>query len=265
MKQYKDMLQNVYLNGTDIIHPRTGISCRKLFGHQMRFDLQETFPLVSIKQTGWKTILTELIWMLRGDTNTEYLHEHGVTIWDEWQDENGDLGPIYGKQWRNFGGVDQIEEVIKSLIFDPHGRRHIVSAWNPAELDKMALPPCHAFFQFFVSKDKLSCQLYQRSVDVVLGLPYNIAAYSMLTHIIAKICGYQVGEFIHTSGDYHIYHNQMNEDFHKLMNRTPIEQKIKFELPYFISHFNSVLESSVDDYRMIGYNHQGKLSFPVAI
>jgi thymidylate synthase len=180
-----------------------------LFGHQMRFNLEEGFPLLTSKKVHFKSIVAELLWFLKGDTNTEYLHYHGVTIWDEWADENGNLGPVYGKQWRNFGGIDQIKNVIDSIKKDPYGRRHIVTAWNPAEVDDMALPPCHMMFQFYVSDGKLNCQLYQRSADWFLGVPFNIASYALLTMLIARECKLVPGEFIHTFGDYHLYENHV--------------------------------------------------------
>lgn len=181
-----------------------------LFGRQMRFDLSLGFPLLTTKRTHLHSIIVELLWFLRGDTNTAYLKEHGVTIWDEWEDENGDLGPVYGKQWRSWAApdgrvIDQISKVVEGLKTQPSGRRHIVSAWNPADVDDMALPPCHCLFQFFVAEGKLSCQLYQRSADTFLGVPFNIASYALLTMLVAKECGLEPGEFIHTFGDYHLY------------------------------------------------------------
>lgn len=191
-----------------------------LFGHQMRFDLNQGFPLLTTKRLFFKAIVVELLWFLRGDTNVKFLNDHGVTIWDEWADENGDLGPVYGKQWRSWKSYDaegdltlfdQITDVIEGLKRDPHGRRHIVTSWNPSEIDDMALPPCHCLFQFFVAEGKLSCQLYQRSADWFLGVPFNIASYALLTHLIAREVGLQVGEFIHTFGDLHLYSDHVEQ------------------------------------------------------
>lgn len=192
-----------------------------LFGEQLRFDLSEGFPLLTTKKVHFKSILVELLWFIRGDTNIKFLHDHGVTIWDEWADENGDLGPVYGKQWREWKGlrvgewhatyIDQLKNVTEGIKRDPYGRRHVVSAWNPAEIDNMALPPCHTMFQFFVSNGKLSCQLYQRSADWFLGVPFNIASYALLTHLVAQEVGLQVGEFIHTFGDYHLYGDHVEQ------------------------------------------------------
>jgi thymidylate synthase len=182
-----------------------------LFGEQMRFDLSKGFPLLTTKKVHWKSILVELLWFLRGDTNIQFLHDHGVTIWDEWADENGNLGPVYGKQWRNWNGIDQIVNVIEGIKRDPYGRRHIVTAWNPAEIEDMALPPCHCLFQFFVADGKLSCQLYQRSADTFLVVPFNIASYALLTHMVAQVTGLEVGEFVHTLGDAHLYLNHVDQ------------------------------------------------------
>lgn len=212
---------------------RTGTGTRSLFGHQSRYDLREGFPLLTTKRVHFKSVVTELLWFLRGDTNTEYLHEHGCKIWDEWADEYGDLGPVYGHQWRSWmvadedsrqglTTIDQIANVIEQIKADPYSRRHIVSAWNPAEVEDMALPPCHLLFQFYVEPvadgpDRLSCQLYQRSGDVFLGVPFNIASYALLTHMIAQVCGLDVGEFVHTLGDAHIYSNHFEQVEEQLM------------------------------------------------
>lgn len=217
--QYLDLLRDLLDNGV-YREGRNG-GTYGLFGRQIRFDLSQGFPLLTTKRVHWKAIVVELLWFLRGDTNVKFLHDHGVTIWDEWADENGDLGPVYGMQWRQWAGVDwktrwtkvvdQIANVIEGLKTDPHGRRHIVTAWNPAEIDEMALPPCHCLFQFFVADGKLSCQLYQRSADVFLGVPFNIASYAMLTHLIAMEVGLEVGEFVHTFGDVHLYANHVEQ------------------------------------------------------
>lgn len=215
MEIYLDLLRRVMADGIDR-GDRTGTGTRSVFGHQMRFDLTEGFPLLTTKRVHTRSVFGELLWFLRGDTNVAWLHENRITIWDEWADENGDLGPIYGYQWRSWPTpdgrhIDQLAQVIDALRSNPESRRHIVSAWNVADLDAMALPPCHALFQFYVAGGKLSCQLYQRSADVFLGLPFNIASYSLLTHLVAQVTGLRVGEFIHTLGDAHIYHNHFDQ------------------------------------------------------
>ncbi|MDX1721072.1 MAG: thymidylate synthase [Salegentibacter mishustinae] len=225
MKQYHELLQHILDNGTDK-GDRTGTGTRSIFGHQLRFDLSEGFPMVTTKKLHLKSIIYELLWFLKGDTNVKYLQENGVRIWNEWADENGDLGPVYGKQWRNWNGedIDQIKEIIETLKKNPNSRRMLVSAWNPSVLPdssksfsenvangKAALPPCHAFFQFYVADGKLSLQLYQRSADVFLGVPFNIASYALLTMMMAQVCGYEAGDFIHTFGDVHIYSNHMEQ------------------------------------------------------
>lgn len=213
MKQYLDVLKDIMENGQDA-NNRTGIYARKVFGRQMRFDLSEGFPLVTTKKTYLRAIIHELIWLLSGNTNIKYLHDNNVTIWDEWADENGDLGPVYGHQWRNFNsqGIDQIKDVIERIKKNPQDRRLIVTAWNPAQIEEMALPPCHAFFQFDVTPDgKLNCMLYQRSCDMFLGVPFNIASYSLLTMMIAQVCGLKAGEFVHTLGNAHIYSNHFDQ------------------------------------------------------
>ncbi|MDM1397346.1 thymidylate synthase [Myroides odoratimimus] len=225
MKQYLDLVQQVLDNGTQK-GDRTGTGTKSIFGHQMRFDLSEGFPLVTTKKVHLKSIVYELLWFLNGDTNIKYLSENGVRIWDEWADENGDLGPVYGYQWRNWNGegIDQIKEVIDTLKNNPNSRRIMVSAWNPSVMPdtsvsfaenvangKAALPPCHSFFQFYVADGKLSCQLYQRSADVFLGVPFNIASYALLTMMVAQVCDLEVGDFIHTFGDVHIYNNHIEQ------------------------------------------------------
>lgn len=225
MKQYHDLIRHVLDNGTDK-QDRTGTGTRSVFGYQMRFDLAEGFPLVTTKKIHLKSIIYELLWFLKGDTNIHYLQENGVRIWNEWADENGELGPVYGHQWRNWNseGIDQISEIITSLKNNPDSRRMLVSAWNPGVMPdtsrsfsenvasgKAALPPCHAFFQFYVAEGKLSCQLYQRSADIFLGVPFNIASYALLTLMMAQVCGYRPGDFVHTFGDAHIYSNHMEQ------------------------------------------------------
>jgi len=215
MKQYLDLLQYILDNGIEK-NDRTGVGTMSVFGYQMRFDLQNGFPLVTTKKLHLRSIIYELLWFIHGDTNIKFLHDNNVSIWDEWADENGDLGPIYGKQWRRWEGkdgkvIDQLSWVINEIVKNPNSRRLIVSAWNVAEISEMKLPPCHVLFQFYVANNKLSCQLYQRSADVFLGVPFNIASYALLTHMIAQVTGLQVGEFIHTFGDVHLYLNHIQQ------------------------------------------------------
>ncbi|WP_324721614.1 thymidylate synthase [Salinimicrobium sp. HB62] len=225
MKQYHDLIKHVLENGNEK-GDRTGTGTKSVFGYQMRFDLSEGFPMVTTKKLHLKSIIYELLWFLHGDTNVKYLQDHGVRIWNEWADENGDLGPVYGHQWRNWNSedIDQIREVVETLKNNPNSRRMLVTAWNPSVLPdtsksfsenvangKAALPPCHAFFQFYVADGKLSCQLYQRSADIFLGVPFNIASYALLTMMIAQVCGYEAGDFIHTFGDAHIYNNHLEQ------------------------------------------------------
>lgn len=224
MKQYQELLQRILDTGVKK-EDRTGTGTLSVFAHQMRFNLQEGFPLLTTKKLHTRSIIHELLWFLKGDTNTAYLHDNKVTIWDEWADENGDLGPIYGKQWRAWEAkdgrvIDQIGELIEQIKKTPDSRRLLVSAWNVGDLDKMALPPCHIIFQFYVANNRLSCQLYQRSADVFLGVPFNIASYALLTHMIAQVCGLGVGEFIHTTGDTHLYLNHI-EQAKLQLTRTP--------------------------------------------
>ena len=215
MKQYLDLLRHIRANGT-IKGDRTGVGTQSVFGYQMRFDLQDGFPLLTTKKVHLKSIIYELLWFIAGDTNIKYLNDHGVTIWDEWADANGDLGPVYGHQWRSWPTpdgktIDQLANVVEMIKRNPDSRRLIVSAWNPAEVDKMALPPCHSLFQFYVAGGRLSCQLYQRSADVFLGVPFNIASYALLTMMVAQSCGLEAGEFVHTLGDAHIYLNHFDQ------------------------------------------------------
>lgn len=215
MKQYLDLMQHVLDHGTQK-HDRTGTGTISVFGYQMRFNLQEGFPMVTTKKLHLKSIIHELIWFLTGDTNIKYLKDNGVRIWDEWADADGNLGPVYGSQWRSWpkpdgGHIDQIEQIINAIKNNPDSRRIIVSAWNVADMEHMALPPCHAFFQFYVADGKLSCQLYQRSADIFLGVPFNIASYALLTMMVAQVCGLQYGDFIHTLGDAHLYNNHIEQ------------------------------------------------------
>jgi thymidylate synthase len=215
MRQYLDLMERVLADGVEK-HDRTGTGTLSIFGHQLRFDLDQGFPLVTTKKLHLKSIIYELLWFLRGDTNVKYLHEHGVSIWDEWADEAGELGPVYGQQWRSWpapdgGAIDQIGDVVAMIRKNPDSRRLIVSAWNPADVAKMALPPCHCLFQFYVAKGRLSCQLYQRSADVFIGVPFNIASYALLTMMVAQVTGLKAGEFIHTFGDAHLYRNHLEQ------------------------------------------------------
>ncbi|RYF10668.1 MAG: thymidylate synthase, partial [Flavobacteriales bacterium] len=215
MKQYLDLMQHVLDNGAQK-HDRTGTGTISVFGYQMRFNLQEGFPMVTTKKLHLKSIIHELIWFLTGDTNIKYLKDNGVRIWDEWADEDGNLGPVYGSQWRSWPTpdgqhIDQITNIINTIKNNPDSRRIIVSAWNVAEIENMALPPCHAFFQFYVADGKLSCQLYQRSADIFLGVPFNIASYALLTMMVAQVCGLEAGDFIHTLGDAHLYNNHIEQ------------------------------------------------------
>ena len=262
--QYEDFLRHVHENGvakTD----RTGTGTRSVFGHQMRFDLSEGFPLVTTKKVHLKSIILELLWFLRGDSNVQWLQERGCTIWNEWAREDGDLGPVYGVQWRSWptpegGHIDQIAEVMKQLKSNPDSRRIIVSAWNVADLSKMALMPCHAFFQFYVADGKLSCQLYQRSADIFLGVPFNIASYAMLTHMIAQQCDLEVGDFIWTGGDCHIYNNHF-EQVETQLARTPFA----YPTLQIKRRPDSIFDYEYDDFEVVGYEHHPAIKAPVAV
>jgi thymidylate synthase len=215
MRQYHELMQHVLDHG-HVKADRTGTGTRSVFGWQMRFDLSQGFPLLTTKKLHLRSIIHELLWFLRGDTNIAYLKDNKVSIWDEWADENGDLGPVYGYQWRHWPGrdgqeIDQIVQLVEGLKKNPDSRRHIVTAWNPADVDRMALPPCHALFQFYVADGRLSCQLYQRSADIFLGVPFNIASYALLTMMVAQVCGYRPGDFVHTLGDAHLYSNHLEQ------------------------------------------------------
>lgn len=215
MRQYHDLMKRILADGVEK-HDRTGIGTLSIFGHQMRFDLTAGFPLVTTKRVHFKSLVYELLWFLKGDTNVKYLNDRGVTIWNEWADANGDLGPVYGRQWRSWpardgGSIDQMEQLVAAIRRNPDSRRLIVSAWNPADVERMALPPCHCLFQFYVAKGRLSCQLYQRSADVFLGVPFNIASYALLTLMVAQVTGLSPGEFVHTFGDAHLYLNHLDQ------------------------------------------------------
>jgi thymidylate synthase len=262
--QYEDFMRHVYTHGV-FKADRTGTGTRSVFGHQMRFDLSEGFPLVTTKKVFTKAVVLELLWFLRGDSNARWLQERGVTIWDEWAAPDGDLGPVYGVQWRSWptpegGHIDQIAEVVKTLKTNPDSRRIIVSAWNVAELSKMALMPCHAFFQFYVAEGRLSCQLYQRSADVFLGVPFNIASYALLTHMLAQQCGLEVGDFIWTGGDCHIYSNH-TEQVELQLSRTPY--------PYPVLRIKrkpeSIFDYQLEDFEFAEYQHHETIKAPVAV
>ena len=264
MRQYLDMMQHVLDNGARK-EDRTGTGTLSVFGYQMRFDLQQGFPLVTTKKLHLRSIIHELLWFLNGDTNIAYLKENGVRIWDEWADENGDLGPVYGKQWRSWptpdgGSIDQLEQVLQTLRDNPDSRRIIVSAWNVAELEQMALMPCHAFFQFYVAEGRLSCQLYQRSADIFLGVPFNIASYALLTHIVAQQAGLAVGDFIWTGGDCHLYLNHL-EQARTQLARDP------FPLPTLniLSRPDTISEYRFDDFEIEGYQCHEHIKAPVAV
>jgi thymidylate synthase len=264
MHQYLTLMRHVRDKG--IQKPdRTGTGTVSTFGYQMRFDLKEGFPLITTKRMHLKSIIHELLWFLRGDTNIHSLNEVGVTIWDEWADMNGDLGPVYGKQWRSWPAaegteIDQISQLIEMLKKDKDSRRLIVCAWNVAELDKMALSPCHCLFQFYVANNKLSCQLYQRSADVFLGIPFNIASYALLTHMIAQVSGFEVGEFIHTLGDAHLYLNHLDQVKEQL-SRSP-HALPKLELN---PNVKSIFDFRYEDFTMINYQFHPRISAPIAV
>ena len=260
---YEDLLREVFEHGTPK-GDRTGTGTRSLFGKQIRFDLAESFPLITTKRVHFKSVAYELLWFLRGEGNTKYLTDNGVTIWDEWANSQGDLGPVYGVQWRSWptpdgGHIDQIALVLEQLKQNPDSRRHLVSAWNVAELDEMALMPCHAFFQFYVAEGKLSCQLYQRSADMFLGVPFNIASYALLTLMVAQQTGLEPGEFIWTGGDCHIYDNHV-EQVEKQLARDP------FPYPTLkIAKRDSIFDYEFEDFELVGYEHHPGIKAPVAV
>ena len=274
MKQYHDLINHILENGTTK-QDRTGTGTKSVFGYQMRFDLSEGFPMVTTKKLHLKSIVYELLWFLKGDTNIKYLQENGVRIWNEWADENGDLGPVYGYQWRNWNGdeIDQISEIIETLKTNPDSRRMLVSAWNPSVLPdtsktfsenvangKAALPPCHAFFQFYVANGKLSCQLYQRSADIFLGVPFNIASYALFTMMMAQACGLEAGDFIHTFGDAHIYSNHQ-EQVNLQLSREPKP------LPKMILNpeVKDIFDFTFEDFTLENYEHHPHIKAAVAI
>ena len=264
MKQYLDLMRHVKEQGVRK-EDRTGVGTLSVFGYQMRFDLAQGFPAVTTKKLHLRSIIHELLWFLRGDTNVRYLHENKVTIWDEWTDENGELGPVYGYQWRSWpvaGGrsIDQVTEVVEQLKTNPDSRRHVVSAWNPADVDQMALPPCHCLFQFYVANGRLSCQLYQRSADIFLGVPFNIASYALLTMMVAQVSGYRPGEFIHTLGDAHLYLNHL-EQAEQQLAREP------YPLPQMKLNpdVQSIFEFRYEDFELIGYQSHPRIAAPIAV
>jgi thymidylate synthase len=274
MKQYLDLVSHVLETGNEK-GDRTGTGTKSVFGHQMRFDLSEGFPMVTTKKLHLKSIIYELLWFLKGDTNTDYLTENGVKIWNAWADENGDLGPVYGHQWRNWNNdeIDQITEVIETLKTNPNSRRMLVSAWNPSVLpdtsksfsenvanNKAALPPCHAFFQFYVSDGKLSCQLYQRSADIFLGVPFNIASYALLTMMMAQVCGYEAGEFIHTFGDAHIYSNHIEQVETQLSRELRPLPKMKLN-----PEIKDIFDFTFEDFTLEGYDPHPHIKGAVAV
>ncbi len=264
MQQYLDLLRHVMENGVDRMD-RTGTGTRGVFGYQMRFDLSKGFPMVTTKKLHKKSIVHELIWFLAGDTNIGYLKENGVRIWDEWADENGDLGPVYGKQWRRWEGpegkvFDQIKTVVEAIKSNPYSRRHIVSAWNPADVDEMALPPCHCLFQFHVANGKLSCQLYQRSADIFLGVPFNIASYALLVHMMAQICELEVGDFVHTFGDAHIYSNHFEQVKLQLTRDPKPLPKLKLN-----PEVRKIDGFTYEDVKIIGYKAHPHIAGKVAV
>jgi thymidylate synthase len=264
MKQYLDLLRHIRTHGV-MKEDRTGTGTQSVFGYQMRFDLSEGFPLLTTKKVHLKSIIYELLWFIAGDTNVKFLQDHGVTIWDEWADENGDLGPVYGHQWRswplpNGGAIDQLSMVIDTIKRNPDSRRLLVTAWNPAEVDQMALPPCHCLFQFYVADGKLSCQLYQRSADVFLGVPFNIASYALLTMMVAQVCGLAPGEFVHTTGDTHIYRNHFEQVQTQLSREPRPLPRMRLN-----PEVRSIFDFKYEDFTLEGYDPWPSIKAPVAV
>lgn len=264
MRQYHDLLKTILAEGS-VKKDRTGVGTKSIFGYQMRFNLEEGFPLLTTKKLHLRSIIHELLWFVNGDTNVKYLNDNKVTIWDEWADENGDLGPIYGYQWRQWHNLDgtttdQLMEVVESIKKNPDSRRHIVSAWNVSDINKMKLPPCHVLFQFYVADGKLSCQLYQRSADVFLGVPFNIASYALLTMMMAQVTGLKLGTFVHTIGDAHIYMNHM-EQVNLQLSRAPMD------LPRMILNpdVKSIVDFKYEDFSLEGYNSYPSIKADIAI
>ncbi len=264
MHQYHDLLRHVLETGSDR-GDRTGTGTRSVFGYQMRFDLADGFPVVTTKKLHLRSIIHELLWFLKGDTNIGYLRENGVTIWDEWADQDGNLGPVYGAQWRSWpdydgGHIDQIARLIEGIKTNPNSRRHIVSAWNPALVEDMALPPCHCLFQFYVADGRLSCQLYQRSADIFLGVPFNIASYALLTLMVAQVTGLEPGEFIHTFGDAHLYANHFDQAKLQL-SRTPKALPVMKLNP----DIRDIFSFTYEDFTLIGYEADASIKAPIAV
>ncbi|MAW85878.1 MAG: thymidylate synthase [Phyllobacteriaceae bacterium] len=264
MRQYHDLLNHVLENGIDR-GDRTGTGTRSVFGYQMRFDLDDGFPVLTTKKLHLRSIIHELLWFLSGETNIGYLKANGVTIWDEWADENGDLGPVYGAQWRSWpdgrgGTIDQIANLLGQIRQNPESRRLIVSAWNPAEVDRMALPPCHCLFQFYVADGRLSCQLYQRSADIFLGVPFNIASYALLTMMIAQVCGLKAGEFVHTLGDAHLYHNHFDQARLQLTRVPKALPVMKLN-----AQVTDLFAFRYEDFELIGYEADPSIKAPIAV
>jgi len=264
MRQYLDLLQHVLDHGVDR-GDRTGTGTRSVFGYQMRFDLSQGFPVTTTKKLHLKSIIHELLWFLAGDTNVKYLNDHGVTIWDEWADEKGELGPVYGKQWRSWptrdgGEIDQIANLLIQLRKNPNSRRLIVSAWNPEEVDQMALPPCHTMFQFYVADGRLSCQLYQRSADIFLGVPFNIASYALLTLMVAQVVDLKPGDFVHTLGDAHLYHNHF-EQAREQLSRLPK----KLPTMWINPEVDDLFAFRFEDFRLDNYVADASIKAPIAV
>ena len=264
MRQYLDLLEHLLDHG-QAKNDRTGTGTLSAFGHQMRFDLRDGFPALTTKKLHLRSIIHELLWFLAGGTNLDYLHQHGVTIWDEWADKNGNLGPIYGSQWRSWPAadgakIDQIERLIMGIREEPDSRRHIVSAWNVADIEEMALPPCHCLFQFWVTEGRLSCQLYQRSADLFLGVPFNIASYSLLTMMVARVCGLEAHEFIHTLGDVHLYSNHVEQARIQLKREPRSLPTMRIDRTT-----DNIFEFRYEDFRLEGYEPHPHIKAPIAV